>query len=106
MNMLRPDQFHQAGLPMRAAEATLFHPAPGRLSNCVSVEDFIDCYRAGLNLSRELLAPRYVVCPDAGRQAEVAVIRQTNRLVICLEGHDWQHRPKGLFAHDIHLMSD
>ena len=48
---------------MRAAETALFHPTPGCLRDCVRVQDFIDRHRAGINLSRELLAATDVVRP-------------------------------------------
>jgi hypothetical protein len=66
MNVLRRNQFQQSWPPVRPPVTALLDAAPRRLSNSVSVNNFIDHYGTRLNFLSQTTSTRSIVSPDAG----------------------------------------
>ena len=64
----------------------------------------IDADHAGGHPGRDLFRPPGIP-PDARRETEPAVIGEPDRVIRMLDGHHAGHRPEGLLAHDVHVVS-
>src|SRR5262245_52701812 len=104
VNVLRMDQFQQPGSPVGAAEPALLSATPRSLGNAVRIEDLINHNRAGIDARCHPLPAGDVVGPHAGRQAELAIVRQPHCLFLGSEIHDWQDWSERLFTHHVHFV--
>src|SRR5262249_2024254 len=105
VNVLRVHELEQACAAMGSAKPTLFHAAPRCLGDTVSVEDFIDHDCASVNAFGQPPAPRDVVGPNTRCQSVSTVVGEAHRIVLRLEGHDWEYRPKSFFTHHFHVVT-
>jgi hypothetical protein len=68
MDVLRAHELKETGTTVRASQAALLCAPPGSLRNRVRVENFINHYGAGVDLSRQLLSARDVERKASSKQ--------------------------------------
>ena len=79
-----------------AADAALFHAAERDAQ--VAHEPAIHPYRAGVNLFSDAMGAAQVLCPDAGGQAVIAIVRIGDHFVFVVEWRDRDNRAENFFA--------
>ena len=75
-------------------------PTQGRIEVIRAVHK----HGAGFDLVSNGFGPHRVLRPQRCGKAEIAVVHESNRLGVGLDGHNADHWPKAFFAHDPHVM--
>ena len=101
-----PHHFFQAKASVRAADATCLDPSVGSFADAEAGDYVVHHHGSGLNSSRHRFSAGAISGPDAGGQTIFRIVGQPDRLVLAVERHYGQHRPKGFFAHNAHFVID
>src|SRR5215207_7752325 len=96
----------EAELRVRAADARVLHATPGARAGAVAEHVVVHPDHPRLEPPGDALALRAVHGPDRRAKAELRVVRERDRLVLVLHGHDRDDRTEDLLAHDPHLVRD
>src|SRR5215207_2941266 len=94
----------EAELRVRAPQARALNAAPGARAGPVAEHVVVHPDHPGLEPPGDALPLGAVHRPDRGAEAELGVVRERDRLVLVLHGHDRDHRTEDLLAHDAHLV--
>src|SRR5690606_4206995 len=90
-------QLVHRGEALLATMARALHAPKGQLDSPAR-RKAVDIYLSGPDLPREPHGAAAIGGPDAGQKAELAVIRQTQRVRLVLERHHAEHRSEHLLA--------